>query len=75
MAAIETHWAIRFGAATVNDLRRALEQVVGDPADRQSKLWAGAAPYPDGWRASVRRPDTFPQFPMVLHRGGFPDGS
>jgi hypothetical protein len=32
-------------------------------------------PYPDGWRASVRAPATLPQYPMVLHRGGYPDGS
>jgi hypothetical protein len=23
----------------------------------------------------VRRPDVLPHFPMVLHRGGYPDGS
>jgi hypothetical protein len=32
-------------------------------------------PDSDGWRAGARRPDTLPHFPMVLHRGGFPDGS
>ena len=32
-------------------------------------------PYPDNWRASVRRPATLPHYPMVLHRGGYPDGS
>ncbi len=31
--------------------------------------------YRDGWRSKVRMPDTLPHFPMVLHRGGFPDGS
>jgi hypothetical protein len=29
----------------------------------------------DGWRAKVRRPTTLPHYRMVLHRGGFPDGS
>lgn len=28
-----------------------------------------------GWRAPLRRPVTLPHYPMVLHRGGFPDGS
>jgi hypothetical protein len=23
----------------------------------------------------ARRPDVLPHFPMVLHRGGYPDGS
>jgi hypothetical protein len=26
-------------------------------------------------RSSLRRPATLPHYPMVLHRGGFPDGS
>ena len=38
-------------------------------------LFGGLEPYPDNWRASVRRPATLPHFPMVLHRGGYPDGS
>jgi len=36
---------------------------------------AAPDPYPDGWRASVRRPDVLPFYPAVLHRGGYPDGS
>jgi hypothetical protein len=38
-------------------------------------LFRGLEPYPDNWRASVRRPQVLPDFPMVLHRGGYPDGS
>jgi hypothetical protein len=38
-------------------------------------LFRGLGPYADGWRASVHKPDTLPHYPMVLHRGGFPDGS
>ncbi len=38
-------------------------------------LFAGLEPYPEGWRASVPRPVMLPHYPMVLHRGGFPDGS
>ena len=33
------------------------------------------APEPGNWRASVQTPETLPHYPMVLHRGGFPDGS
>ncbi|HXL91875.1 MAG TPA: SAM-dependent methyltransferase [Streptosporangiaceae bacterium] len=36
---------------------------------------AAPEPYPDGWRASVRRPAVLPHYPVVLHRGGYPDGS
>jgi hypothetical protein len=38
-------------------------------------LFQGLEPYPDNWRASVRAPRTLPYYPMVLHRGGYPDGS
>jgi hypothetical protein len=38
-------------------------------------LFAGLEPYPDGWRAKVRPAATLPRYPMVLHRGGYPDGS
>ncbi len=38
-------------------------------------LFRGLEPYPDNWRASVRKPHVLPDFPMVLHRGGYPDGS
>ncbi|MGH3415586.1 MAG: hypothetical protein ACRDVE_06865 [Actinocrinis sp.] len=55
-------------------LRQSLERLVGD-GTRDAPLWEGVAPYPDGWRASVRAPTTLPHFPMVLHRGGYPDGS
>jgi hypothetical protein len=32
-------------------------------------------PEPSGWRAATRRPQTLPHFPLVLHRGGYPDGA
>jgi hypothetical protein len=38
-------------------------------------LWEGLQPYPDGWRSEVRKPSTLPHYPMLLHRGAFPDGS
>lgn len=66
---IEERWRQRFGAATVAELRAALEQLTGE------LLWQGLTPYPDGWRAAIRRPTTLPHHPMVLHRGGYPDGS
>ncbi|HEY2306183.1 MAG TPA: MarR family winged helix-turn-helix transcriptional regulator [Streptosporangiaceae bacterium] len=68
----ERRWQARFGGEAVTALREALERLVGDPGAR---LAAGLEPPPGGWRASVRRPGTLPQYPMVLHRGGFPDGS
>ncbi|HUP17261.1 MAG TPA: hypothetical protein VM848_14570 [Acidimicrobiia bacterium] len=51
-----------------------------------SELPAGLTPYPNGWRASKPYADRtqalladprwqLPHCPMVLHRGGWPDGS
>ena len=63
----EANWRARFG----DELGAALDAIVGD----ESLLREGMRPYPDGWRASVRAPAMLPHYPMVLHRGGYPDGS
>jgi DNA-binding MarR family transcriptional regulator len=75
LRATEDSWRTRFGAATIDDLRAALEDVVGDGTLGASPLARGLTPHPDNWRARVRRPETLPHHPMVLHRGGYPDGS
>ncbi|HEV7626667.1 MAG TPA: MarR family winged helix-turn-helix transcriptional regulator, partial [Streptomyces sp.] len=77
---VEARWRDRFGAAEIDALRSGLQGVIG-PGMR-----AGLEPYPEGWRAQRphrRRTDAvladpaaaLPHHPMVLHRGGFPDGS
>ena len=76
--AVERRWRKRLGG-DFNRLAKAL--ITG----RQLAL--GLQPYPDGWRAA-RNPyrartqavladpaSALPQYPMVLHRGGYPDGS
>ena len=70
LATTEQRWNERFGARAVDELGAALDGVVGDP-----RLFEGMKPYPDGWRASVRALPVLPDYPMVLHRGGYPDGS
>jgi DNA-binding HxlR family transcriptional regulator len=70
--AVEEQWNMRHGGGLAN-LRNILQRLVSDPPT--SPLWQGLEPYPDGWRATVRKPDTLPHYPMVLHRGGYPDGS
>jgi DNA-binding MarR family transcriptional regulator len=72
---IEERWQARFGKDNIHNLRESLERLVSESATQMSPLFKGLEPYPDGWRASVRKPDTLPHYPMVLHRGGFPDGS
>jgi hypothetical protein len=80
-AGIGERWATRFGTNVVEQLRAALEHILDHP-----ELPAGLTPYPDGWRASkpyahqtqavLADPrGRLPHCPMVLHRGGWPDGS
>jgi DNA-binding MarR family transcriptional regulator len=73
--AIEDRWQARFGNDNIRTLRELLERLAGEPTAQLSPLFRGLEPYPDGWRASVPRPEGLPHYPMVLHRGGFPDGS
>jgi len=73
--AVEFEWSARYGELVVGRLRTALIAVVGEPEDGRSPLWAGLEPYSDGWRASVAPPECLPHYPVVTHRGGYPDGS
>jgi DNA-binding MarR family transcriptional regulator len=72
---IDQRWQARFGEQNMTALRDSLVRLAGEAATQPSPLFRGLEPYPDGWRASVRKPRILPHFPMVLHRGGFPDGS
>ena len=70
--AVERAW----GSSTVDAIRAALEPIVGDGTLPGSPLSACIVPAPPGtWRATAPIPDTLPHHPMVLHRGGYPDGS
>jgi hypothetical protein len=71
---IEQRWRTRFGGPAVTALRQALEELAGDGGPG-SPLFGCLEPDPSGWRAAVRKPVTLPHYPMVLHRGGYPDGS
>lgn len=72
--AVEPRWQERFGAGPVSRLRASAERLLAGSGE-QARLWRGIEPYPDGWRAQVRRPSTLPHYPVLSHRGGFPDGS
>ena len=69
---IERRWRDGFTPAVTAALRASLEPLA---AGQPPPLFGGLEPYPDNWRAVARRPDVLPHFPMVLHRGGYPDGS
>ncbi|MGA2696478.1 MAG: MarR family winged helix-turn-helix transcriptional regulator [Terriglobales bacterium] len=71
---IASRWEAEFGKAAIRELRDSLEQIAGDGTPR-SPLFRGLVPSSENWRARVRKPEALPHFPMVLHRGGYPDGS
>lgn len=85
LAAIEEEWQSRFGANNIATLRQSLEHLMvgssvrncaaDESFDEASPLFRGLEPYPDNWRARLPKPSALPHFPMVLHRGGYPDGS
>src|SRR5271165_2188766 len=72
---IEQRWCERFTAAATDAVRTSLKALATAPDGEPPPLFAGLEPYPDNWRAAVRRPAALPHYPMVLHRGGYPDGS
>jgi hypothetical protein len=75
LAVVEADWRMRFGEKHLDSLRAALEVLVAPTGEGTPLLLAGLEPPPGGWRAKVRRPETLPHHPLVLHRGGFPDGA
>jgi hypothetical protein len=72
---VEMEWIERFGTDVIGELRDALAPIVVAPDGGRSPLFDGLESYPDGWRASVRPIEILPDYPTVLHRGGWPDGS
>lgn len=82
VAAVEAEWRLRLGKGVVDRVGSAVDAVLARP----DALSAGLEPRPEGWRASrayrwqttamLEDPlGTLPHHPMVLHRGGYPDGS
>jgi DNA-binding HxlR family transcriptional regulator len=82
-ADVEAAWSRRWGAG----LHDAVAGFTAATApDGRPLLAVGLQPYPEGWRATKayaaqtaamqRDPlGALPHFPMVTHRGGYPDGS
>lgn len=81
LQAVEQRWNERLGSTIVDELRSALEAVLTSTSFSESLN----SP-PEGWRAKgryakstkqfIEHPrNALPRYPMVLHRGGWPDGS
>jgi hypothetical protein len=79
-------WEGQFGRANVVRMQTAANRLLAQREGARAKLALGLEPYPDGWRAERKYlrgteamlddPATgLPLYPMVLHRGGWPDGS
>ena len=75
LGTVEDRWQQRFGSDAISALRRTLEALAIGPEGQPPPLFQALEPYPDNWRASARPPRILPYYPMVLHRGGYPDGS
>lgn len=75
LAQVENRWVDHFGKPTMERLRGVLEGLVHKQHDGFPLLLQGLKPYPGTWRSSVPEIQMLPRFPMVLHRGGHPDGS
>jgi DNA-binding MarR family transcriptional regulator len=82
----ERAWREQFGAGLIDELRAGLTEVLTRRDPDGSTLAVGLMPGPDGWRGQapyrnltkilVADPaNGLPHYPMVSHRGGFPDGS
>lgn len=71
---VEGRWRNRYGSE-LESLRAALEAVVGDGTLASSQLAEAVEPPPGTWRAKREPPELLPHHPLVLHRGGYPDGS
>jgi hypothetical protein len=72
---VERAWSERYGAAPVGALRDSLAALGAKPGAGAPALLAGVQPHAEGWRASLPALETLAHYPMVSHRGGFPDGS
>jgi len=86
LAEVEEGWRQRFGGEAIDGLRDILDGIRDARGGDAPLLSHGLAPYPGGWRgrrpyltqtqAALRDPRAaLPRYLMVLHRGGFPDGS
>ena len=85
-ARVAAGWTTRVGRSGIAGLRAALRAILEQRDGDRQRLAAGLTPPPGAWRAEPRYlvrteailadPSTgLPRHPVVLHRGGWPDGS
>jgi hypothetical protein len=81
LAEVEAAWDERFGRDIVGTLRTCLAAILDNPSLPDALVtpaggWRAGGPYKARTAAFVDDPRaSLPQSPIVLHRGGWPDGS
>ena len=73
--AVEERAGEQFGEHTIANLRAALEPIVGDGDYGTSPLAPGLAATGEHLAGVDETAHDAPHHPLVLHRGGYPDGS
>jgi hypothetical protein len=73
LADVDERWRRR-GGEDLQTLRDELEAIVGDGRSG-APVFEGLTPYPECWRAKEKPITALPHQPLVMHRGGYPDGS
>jgi len=72
---VEKRWENEFTEEVVFNLQSSLDTILAHDEGTESTLIQGLTPGPNTWRAKLPRLSVLPHHPMVLHRGGWPDGS
>jgi hypothetical protein len=81
LSAVEEDWEARFGTGTIDSMRSALDAVLTHDAFNAALVtpengWRGKGRYQKLTARFIESPtDALPRHPMILHRGGWPDGS
>jgi hypothetical protein len=82
----ELHWRAQYGENVIDDLRAGLEDLFLVDDNDEFLMAEGLRVHEEDWRAHppyvaqteliLEDPETYlPHYPMISHRGGFPDGS
>ena len=76
LKSVESAWLEVVSAEQIANLRSALLPFVHIQTGQESPLFQGLTPpAPELWRSTRRKKVVLPYHPMVLSRGGWPDGS
>jgi hypothetical protein len=75
LSKVEDRFGERYGKGRATELRRALAPLGDGTRAGSAVLFSGLQAPPGSWRAELPPPERLPRFPLVTHRGGFPDGA